>query len=539
MRRSAFRPILLIVDLGLIALATLLALVLQDNLELSAASVETLLPYLALTLATAAVVLPASGLPQSIWRFSVMADYLRVLICVVAVVLAAVATAFLIDHLEGVARALPLIQGLLMAFLLIGARVAMRLRHASRQNLQSRPPVSALAAGPHETVLVVGINAVTDLFLRAVAEFAPERVKVAGIVGRSERHSGRLLQQHCILGVPDEIESIVKTLDVHNVCVDRIVVTMPFTALSPMARRALLDIERTCDMRLDFFAERIGLAEACDRSAELYEFLSGDALAPMPPDGGHALDPNLAALESVVRRSYWRRKRAVDIVITTVLIVLMAPLILLLGLIVAYDVGLPTVFWQQRPGLRGRPFKLYKFRTMRSAHDRNGARVPDAQRLTPIGRFLRRTHLDELPQLYNILIGDMAIVGPRPLLPIDRASEYTARLLVAPGLTGWAQVNGASDIPARDKAALDIWYLRHATLRLDLSVMARTLLTILRGERTRTKAVQRARDEFADNPAFALRHASQRAANGADELALTDATVEAEPIGLVMAKAGT
>jgi lipopolysaccharide/colanic/teichoic acid biosynthesis glycosyltransferase len=250
----------------------------------------------------------------------------------------------------------------------------------------------------------------------------------------------------------------------------------------------------------------------------------------------------MAAVESAVQRSYWRQKRVVDTMIAAALITLMAPLFLLLGLVVALDVGFPTVFWQQRPGLRGRHFKLYKFRTMRSAHDRNGARVPDAQRLSAIGRFLRRTHLDELPQLYNILIGEMSIVGPRPLLPIDRASEYAARLLVQPGLTGWAQVNGACDIPARDKAALDIWYLRNASLRLDLIVMARTILTIVRGERTHAEAVRKARDELANSPAFALRHVGPRAANAEHERPLAEATTQtaqAKSIGLRMVKAGT
>jgi lipopolysaccharide/colanic/teichoic acid biosynthesis glycosyltransferase len=488
---------LLLIDLGLIALATMLALVLRDNLELSLARVEILLPYLALTLAASTVVLVASGLPQSIWRYSVMADYLRVLAAVIVIVLTAVATGFLVNRLDGVARALPLVQGLLMVFLLVGVRAAMRLRHSARQNTHTPLALTTpLDAHTRETVLVVGINALTDLFLRAVAEFAPERMRIAGIVASSERHSGRLLQQHRILGVPEEIDAIIKTLDVHGMAVSRIIVTTGFAKLSPAAQRALLDIEKTSDVRLDLFAERIGLAESFERLAELAEEVPEGGPAQAPPGDGPSISFDEAALERVTQRSYWRLKRLLDAATAAALLVLLSPLFLVLGLVVALDVGLPTVFWQQRPGARGRPFKLYKLRTMRSAHDDSGARIPDDERLSAVGRFLRRTRLDELPQIYNILIGDMSLVGPRPLLPLDGASKFPARLLVPPGLTGWAQIKGGREISSQDKAVLDIWYLRHASLWLDIKILAQTLPTMVLGERTKPDALRQAWDDL-------------------------------------------
>ncbi len=223
-------------------------------------------------------------------------------------------------------------------------------------------------------------------------------------------------------------------------------------------------------MRLDLFAERIGLAESFERLAELAEETPADAACAgrarrRPSDllrHGGARARNAARLLAPEARVRCGDGRACCSW-------LLAPLFIVLGLVVAVDVGLPTVFWQQRPGVRGRPFKLYKFRTMRGAHDQSGARIADAERLSAIGRFLRRTRLDELPQLYNILIGDMSFVGPRPLLPVDGASKFPARLLVPPGLTGWAQVKGGREISAHDKAVLDIWYLRHASLWLDIA----------------------------------------------------------------------
>jgi lipopolysaccharide/colanic/teichoic acid biosynthesis glycosyltransferase len=241
-------------------------------------------------------------------------------------------------------------------------------------------------------VLVVGVNTITDLFLRAAAEYAPPAFKVAGVLASNPKQRGRRLQQHRILGAPEDVADILRTLEVHGILIDRIVVTTPFAQLPAAAQEALLDIERTSS---------IGL-----------------------------------------------------------FVVLTLPLLFLIALIVALDVGLPTVFWQERPGTRGRPFRLYKFRTMRAAHDQFGMRLADEARVSAIGRFLRRTRLDELPQVYNILWGEMSLVGPRPLLSKDNASVYGARLLVRPGLTGWAQVNGGREISGADKAALDVWYLR-------------------------------------------------------------------------------
>jgi lipopolysaccharide/colanic/teichoic acid biosynthesis glycosyltransferase len=177
------------------------------------------------------------------------------------------------------------------------------------------------------------------------------------------------------------------------------------------------------------------------------------------------------------------------------LILLLAPLMAVVTLLVLIDVGRPLLFWQQRPGLGGRPFRMYKLRTMGAAHDEGGRLIPDEDRVSGIGHFLRRSRLDELPQLFHILVGQMSFVGPRPLLPVDQPVGYAARLLVRPGLTGWAQVKGGRQISALDKAALDVWYVRHASLRLDLEILVRTALTLLLGERPHEMAIRQAWEE--------------------------------------------
>ena len=186
----------------------------------------------------------------------------------------------------------------------------------------------------------------------------------------------------------------------------------------------------------------------------------------------------------------------VDVFGAAFLIFTLAPFAMLVALVVALDVGFPVIFWQQRPGLYGRPFKLYKFRTMRAPHDKHQRRIPDDQRSSVVGRLLRRTRLDELPQLYNVLVGDMSLIGPRPLLPCDQAPDYAARLSVRPGITGWAQVNGGRIISASDKLILDIWYVQNVSLMLDLRIVLRTVKMVLFGDRINIEAVNQARSQL-------------------------------------------
>jgi lipopolysaccharide/colanic/teichoic acid biosynthesis glycosyltransferase len=141
------------------------------------------------------------------------------------------------------------------------------------------------------------------------------------------------------------------------------------------------------------------------------------------------------------------------------------------------------MFWQQRLGERGRTFVIYKIRTLRPPFDQRGQPTPPAQRLSWVGKLLRRTRLDELPQLLNVLVGEMSLVGPRPLLPRDQPKHPSARLLVRPGITGWAQINGGTLLSPSEKDKLDEWYVRNASFWLDLRILCLTLWVALLGQR--------------------------------------------------------
>ena len=171
-------------------------------------------------------------------------------------------------------------------------------------------------------------------------------------------------------------------------------------------------------------------------------------------------------------------KRLVDILASFVGIILLTPVFLLVAFLIRKNLGSPVIFSQIRSGIDGKPFKMYKFRSMKNAIDTSGNPLPDAERLTPFGQKLRSTSLDELPELWNVLKGDMSLVGPRPLLmeylPLYDKEQYR-RHNVRPGITGWAQINGRNAISWEDKFKLDVWYVDNQSLKLDLKIL---LLTI-------------------------------------------------------------
>jgi sugar transferase EpsL len=175
-------------------------------------------------------------------------------------------------------------------------------------------------------------------------------------------------------------------------------------------------------------------------------------------------------------------RRLIDLTGASILSVLLSPVLAGLALAIRLSMGRPILFRQQRPGYKGEPFEVYKFRTMKDAVDGDGEQLPDEERLTKVGVFMRQLSLDELPQLWNIFRGDMSFIGPRPLL-MEFLKWYTPeqrrRHDVKPGVTGWAQVQGRHDIPFSKRLALDVWYVDNRNMRLDLKIVGLTFLKVL------------------------------------------------------------
>ncbi len=480
------------VDLAWALLSGFAAVLIRDNLEFSLHRMASIVPTVGVTVIAAAIVFVAFGLHRSIWRYASLPDLMRIMAAVSVTILIVLFVGFAHNRLEGVARSIPLIQWVVMVGGMIGTRVFVRL---TQGHLKRDKPLAIKSMVGAENVLIVGLGPLTELYIRAIKEFAPDQIAIVGILAQDEHLKGRLVQFHEVLGTPEEIRQVLETQSVHGVEISRIIVTRPFKKFSEQAQKALLAAERASNIRLDFFAEfaeRLGLTSRndvpadCDDGAENVDMASQDIFDLS----------QLGENEFVALGGYSYVKRAIDILGASLAFVFLSPLIALTSLVVLLDVGLPLTFPQQRPGRFGRPFRLYKFRTMIGLHDEAGKRIPESARESARGRFIRSWRLDELPQLYNILAGEMSFVGPRPLLPVDQPDWDTSRLLVRPGLTGWAQVNGGRSVSIPDKTALDVWYLVHASLWLDVKIVLKTFVMLVGGERRNREAIARAWEDI-------------------------------------------
>jgi len=331
-------------------------------------------------------------------------------------------------------------------------------------------------------LLFIGVNRLTLLLLEGVADLWNGNVRVAGIVALDAASSGRKLNGFDVFG-SDNLGSTLQTLSVHGLDVDRILITVSRDLLPKQVCEALRKVTETTNVHVEYLSNALGLMTSPNISRD-------SSLALCPALQELTLDPD--QIKRVTNARYWAVKRTLDVVASAPLLVLIAPAWLLLVVVVRSSLGSPVYFWQVRPGRYGRSFKLVKFRTLTNAYDVNGRPIDMADRLGRVGRFLRKTRLDELPQMWNVFIGEMSFIGPRPLLPADQTAGASRRHLVRPGLTGYAQVMGGRDISPADKMALDIWYVMNASLALDLKIIARTVPMIMFGECVNHEAIRKA-----------------------------------------------
>jgi len=483
------RLALISIDLLLVASATVVAVMCRGYFDTVSASLVNLMPYIFISVGCTSIIFLVAALDRTPWRYTAVADYFQIIVLTALAIVLALVLTFALDRLQPVARSLPAVQGGLIVSILIAARSAARFWHTRQIHANGNGRADGQ---PHETVLVVGVNTLTELFLLSAKEFASQRVQVAGVLAEDPSMRGRVIQQKPVLGTVEELQDILQTLEVHGLAIDRIVVATAADQLRPRSLETLLEVENASDIFVQFLSERLGFEDVPQSPSGLSDQRRNN------PRGQIAVARIGGVIDAAhsAGRSFQLRKRIVDVLGSALLICAISPVVLLIALIVALDVGFPVIFWQQRPGLFGRPFKLYKFRTMRAAHDKRLGRIPDDQRSSVVGQILRRTRLDELPQLYNVLLGDMSLIGPRPLLPRDQSPDYAARLLTRPGITGWAQVNGGRIISTFDKLVLDVWYVQNVSLVLDLLILLRTAKMILFGDRINIEAVNQARNDL-------------------------------------------
>jgi lipopolysaccharide/colanic/teichoic acid biosynthesis glycosyltransferase/glycosyltransferase involved in cell wall biosynthesis len=281
---------------------------------------------------------------------------------------------------------------------------------------------------------------------------------VVGIIEDAGTPRGRYVHNVPVLGEPRELDRIVADLAVQGIHPQRLVITRPADGLPAELRT---------------FAEHCGARHGMELHV-LPEMLG------VPADA--AASEAAARGASSPERAYFRARRPVEVGVSALALLLLMPLMGLIALVVLLDQGRPILLRQVHPGRSMRPFTLYKFRTLRGPRDADGAPLPERARTSPVGRALRRSRLDELPQLVNVLRGEMSFIGPRPLSPRDLRERIIERIALPPGITGWAEVNGGVRLSVDERIALEAWYLRNAGLAVDLRILWRTLSLTVAGE---------------------------------------------------------
>jgi lipopolysaccharide/colanic/teichoic acid biosynthesis glycosyltransferase len=469
-RGETRRKLAMSADVVLASISVLVAFLLRGNFELGGIPAESLALTTSFAGAAACLAFSITGTHLAQWRYVTIRDFGTLLAGATAAVLGFVALMFLWDRLGSVPRTVPIIQWLLLVVGLCGSRLV----YAVLVGGTSCPPEHHPRAR-WEPVLLVGGGQGTALVAKLL-QMAPESGwRPVGVL--DERLTvGRMIANVPILGPLDDFRRVLAALDLRGMRPGRVVITAPHDEIGLEAILRLQEQAR---------AEGVALTDL----PALLRF--GGAPVPSSPPAEERLQAAMARLE---HRSYLGAKRLIDVAVSLAVLLAAAPLLALIAAILSVSVGSPVLFRQVRGGRGGLPFVMVKFRTMRDAYGPDGQPLPDALRTPWIGRFLRRTRFDELPQFWNVLIGHMSLVGPRPLVERELAELPGAareRSTVRPGITGWAQVRGGRLLDLEAKLALDVWYVRHASLRLDATILLLTVRMILLGDRVGDGVLER------------------------------------------------
>src|SRR5262245_57698159 len=463
--RAPLGPRLSIFDLFWAAASPYLALVVRDAPVLSSGSPRDAVLYCFISLAFSLIAFVAFRVGDGMTRYFSVQDAMDVVKAVVFTELTTGTVVFALTRLDGIPRSTPLIHALILAAGLVAARTFGRVVETDGKDISRHTEDLA------EHIIMIGSNRLSSLYMRLLEACTPAQRRIIAVLDNDPKLIGRAISGVRIVGTPEELQSVIHEFTVHGIHTDRVIVGGEPDLLS---QNALEEIQRVCDqleIPLDFVPRLIGMS------------------APQKVRTEAVIEPQKFAPANFSLPRYFQFKRLFDIIGAMVLMLVLLPHLVLASTLALLDVGRPVLFWQQRVGLRGRPFVLYMIRTLRAPFDWLGRPIPEEQRLSWVGRWLRRSRLDELPQLLNVLVGDMSLIGPRPLLVQDQPPDLTVRLMVRPGITGWAQVNGGTLVTAVEKDRLDEWYIRNASLWLDLRIILMTLPFIFGGERRSKRAL--------------------------------------------------
>lgn len=467
--RDGIRPRSSILDALWGAAAPLLAFLLRDFSAFAEHAIQGTLLYAVLAAGFTALAFAWFGLSRSVAQFFSTIDALNIVKASFAAVLLTVLVCFLISRLDTIPRSVPPIHFLL---LVAGSSIA---RAHRRMSVLRRNRVTRLARPP-ENVLIVGISELSFLYIQIAKKLSLGGRQVVAFLDNRRSMQGRFVHGFPVAGRTTEIEQVLDEYRLHGVPIGTIIVSCAADALSPSESETLGRVSAHRGIPVEYLPTILGPHIAAEPRDDLIDI-----------DG--------SAMQELGNPRYWASKRVFDFLVALLALVLGAPIAAVAALLVVADCGMPFLFWQVRVGRYGQRITVFKFRTLRPPFDMSGQPIPEERRTSVIGHVLRLTHIDELPQLFSIVAGEMSLIGPRPLLPADLPERAGLRLAVRPGLTGWSQVNGATLLTVEEKNALDEWYVRHASWATDLRIIALTFRLLFTGVQRNETAIQEALSE--------------------------------------------
>ena len=455
--RAAIRIRISTLDALCALAAPLLALNLSNAYILRAAHLDAVVEYTALSLVFSLIAFLLFRLHDGMSRYFSVHEALDILKASVFSQSLTIVALFTYSQLDGIPRSTPIYQAVILTVVLIAVRAAL-------QTLQKEGSAVTYGRndGARENIILIGATHRSSLYIQLLDSISQGERKVIALLDDRPKLIGRTMAGVRVLAPPHYLKSVIDEFEVHGIHTDQVIIGDETHGL---AEAELKEIEEVCDqneIKLDFLQQMMGL----------------DELPPAAVNETTEQAPTPAPNFELPR--YFKYRQVFDFLATLGLVIVFSPLLFIAAGLVLLDVGPPVLFWQQRLGQGGRRFLLHKFRTQRAPYDWRGNPIADRDKLSVTGRLMRQTRLDELPQLLNILVGDMALIGPRPLLPEDQPADPATRLMVRPGITGWAQVNGGKFLTPQEKDRYDEFYIRNASLWLDLRILLMTLRALFR-----------------------------------------------------------
>ena len=392
-----------------------------------------------------------------------------VLSCLISVVLTTFVF-FVFTRLDGVPRTVPIIYGLVLVFGLL----LYRLLHKEiyeKSSVIVNYPLTVDSNFLLKRVIIIGLDPFAISVIRTTEKQIPQTVQVIAAYSHNGKYNGRTISHVRIFDDITSLRSIVQEYLVHGILVSEIWIS-DSCLINQNSKQSIQQAVHECGVVSKKLSEALNLTSLETQNAT------------------KDLKPRNVERPNFI---YWKIKRFLDVSVGVLLFISLSPIIIILVIITFKIYGMPIFFWQERIGRFGRRFRLYKIRTLGAPINKHGKLLNDEERLTEFGRILRRLRLDELPQLLSVINGDMSGIGPRPLLPRDQPRDSSIRLLVRPGITGWAQINGGELLSVDEKNLLDCWYVYNASLLLDIKIVVGSFKVLFLGVYKNHKALETAR----------------------------------------------